>query len=83
MYMDSLKNAVAERFRQLCNERNIKPNTLANMAGVTPSTVYSLLDESRNSVQLRTVKVLCDGLDITLAEFFDTKEFNDMEQEVK
>jgi DNA-binding Xre family transcriptional regulator len=81
--MDNLKSAVVERFRQLCDERNIKPNTLANLAGVTPSTVYSLFDESRNSVQLKTIKVLCDGLEITLAEFFDTKEFNELEQEIK
>jgi len=81
--MDSLKNAVVKRFKQLCDERKIKPNTLANIAGVTPSTVYSLFDEGRNSVQLRTVKTLCDGLEITLAEFFTAKVFDELEQEVR
>ena len=81
--MNSLKNAVVVRIKQLCDERGIKPNTLANLSGVTPSTVYSLLDENRNSVQLKTVKILCDGLNITLAEFFDTKEFSELEQEIK
>jgi transcriptional regulator with XRE-family HTH domain len=81
--MNNLKNTVVERFKQLCEEQNIKPNTLANLAGVTPSTVYSLFDERRNSVQLKTVKMLCDGLDITLAEFFDTDTFKNLEQEIK
>jgi DNA-binding Xre family transcriptional regulator len=81
--MNSLKNTVVERFKQICENRNIKPNMLANLAGVTPSTVYSLFDEKRNSVQLKAIKILCDGLDITLAEFFDTEEFNELEQEIQ
>ena len=79
----SVKDAVAERFRTLCRERGIRPNELANSAGVTPSTVYSLLDERRRDVSVLTVKKLCDGLDITLGEFFSTPEFDSLEQEIK
>lgn len=81
--MDMLKHTVVMRFKELCNERKINANGLANLAGVTPSTVYSLFDENRNNVQLKTIKILCDGLDITLADFFDTKAFNTLEQEIK
>ena len=79
----TVKDAVADRFRQICKERNIKPNELANRAGVTPSSVYSMLDPKRREVSVNLVKKLCDGLDITLAEFFDTPEFNTLEQEIK
>ena len=58
-------------------------NALANSAGVTPSTVYSLLLKKRRDMSLVTLKKLCDGLDITLGEFFSTPEFNALEQEIK
>ena len=78
----SVKDAVVNRILQLCDARKIRPNELANLAGVTPSTVYSLLDSRRRDVSVITVKKLCDGLDITLEEFFSGKEFFDLEQDV-
>ena len=79
----TVKDAVAERFRCLCLENNIKPNELANRAGVTPSTVYSMLDPSRRKVSITTIKKLCDGLEITLGQFFSCKIFDDLDQEVQ
>ena len=79
----SVKDAVADRVRELCRERGIRPNELANTAGVTPSTVYSLLDERRRDVSVLTVKKLCDGLGISLGAFFSTVEFDTLEQEIK
>ena len=67
-----VKDVVANRFVDLCKERNIRPNELANLSGVTPSTVYSMLDKSRRDVNITTIKKFCDGLDITLGEFFST-----------
>ncbi len=78
----SVKDTVAQRIKQLCQERNITTNELANIAGVTPSTVYSLLDKRRRDVSVITVKKLCDGLEITLGEFFSTVEFDEIEQEI-
>ncbi len=78
-----IKNAVAKRFINLCNEKGIKRNELATMSGVTPSTVYSMLDNSRKNISIVTIKKLCDGLEITLGEFFLTKEFDQLEQEIK
>ncbi len=79
----AVKDVVAVRLKGLCDERGIKLNELANIAGVTPSTVYSLMDERRRDVSVVTVKKLCDGLDITLGEFFSTPEFDGLEQEIQ
>ncbi|MDD6024154.1 MAG: helix-turn-helix transcriptional regulator [Oscillospiraceae bacterium] len=79
----AVKDAVVKRFRDLCAEKKIKPNELASRAGVTPSTVYSMLDESRRDVSIVTIKKLCDGLEITLGAFFSTPEFDALEQEIE
>lgn len=79
----NVKDAVAERFQELCNERNIKINELANLSGVTPSTAYSMMDKNRRDVSIVTIKKFCDGLEITLGEFFSTPEFDELEQEIK
>ena len=79
----TVKQAVVERFLEICHQRRIKPNELANLAGITPSTVYSMLAETRKDVSIVTIKKLCDGLDITLGEFFSTPEFDGLEQEIK
>lgn len=77
------KEAVAKRILQLCDERNIAVNTLANISGVSPSTVYSMLNEKSQNPGVVSLQKLCDGLDITLRQFFDSEIFYDIEQEVK
>ncbi len=77
-----VKDVVAARFHELCQERDITANELANRSGVTPSTVYSLLDPRRREVSISTIKKLCDGLDVTLGEFFSTPAFDALEQEI-
>lgn len=79
----TLKETIVERLVDLCAERHIVLNTLATRAGVTPSTVYSLFDNTRQDVSVSTIKKLCDGLEITLGQFFSTKEFDELEQEIK
>ena len=76
------KEAIANRILQLCNERNIAINELANLSGVSPSTVYSILNEKSQNPGAITIKKLCDGLEITLGEFFSTPEFDSLEQEI-
>lgn len=78
----SVKDIVASRFAQLCSERNIKVNELAYRSGVTPSTAYSMMDPKRRDISIVTIKKFCDGLDITLGEFFSTPEFDALEQEI-
>ncbi len=77
-----IKNAVVKRFENICNEKNIRPNELAVRSGVTPSSVYSMLDEKRQNISIVLIKKLCDGLDISLKEFFDSEEFDSLEQEI-
>ncbi len=77
------KEVIANRIIQLCDERNIAVNELANISGVSPSTVYSILNEKSQNPGTVTIKKLCDGLEITLGEFFSTPEFDALEQEIK
>lgn len=79
----SVKDAVTKRFENLFQERNIKNNELANISGVTPSTAYSMMDKNRRDISIITIKKFCDGLNITLGEFFSTPEFDNLEQEIK
>ena len=79
----SVKDVVTARFEELCQEKGIKINTLANLSGVTPSTVYSMMDSDRRDVSIVTIKKLCDGLDVTLGEFFSTTTFDELEQEIQ
>ncbi len=78
----TVKDAVVDRLKTLCKEKGISPNELANISGITPSTVYSLLDQRRRDVSIITIKKLCDGLEITLGAFFSTPEFDSLEQEI-
>ncbi len=77
------KEAIVARIQELCNLKSINQNELANLAGVTPSTVYSLFDPRRNDVSISTIKKLCDGLDLTLGAFFNAPVFDALEQEIK
>ena len=77
-----IKKAIVKRLQMICAERNIRYNTLATLSGVTPSTVYSLLNESRKDIGVVVLKKLCDGLDMTITEFFDDDIFRNLEQEM-
>ena len=79
----TVKDAVVCRFQHICAERGIKANELANISGITPSTVYSMMDGNRRDLSIITIKKLCDGLGMTLGEFFSTPEFDALEQEIK
>ena len=78
----NVKDITVKRFEEICKERNIKINELANISGVTPSTAYSMMDNSRRDITITTIKKFCDGLDITLGEFFSTPAFDNLEQEI-
>ena len=79
----TVKDAVSQRFRELCDQKEIRINELATRSGVTPSTVYSMMDPKRREISITTIKKLCDGLEITLGEFFSTSDFDALEQEIK
>ena len=77
------KEAVAARIIELCKKHNIAVNTLANISGVSPSTIYSMLNEKSMNPGVVSIKKICDGLEITVREFFDSDLFDSREQEIK
>ncbi len=77
------KEAVAMRILSLCQERNLAINALASESGVSPSTVYSMLNSKSQNPGIVSIKKLCDGLNISVRQFFDDPVFDDLEQEIK
>ena len=78
-----IKEAIVKRIKNICLVRGMKYNKLATRSGVTPSTVYSMLDPSRRDLSVITLKKFCDGLDMTITEFFDDDIFRTLEQEIQ
>ena len=75
--------AVKNRILQLLGEKNMSIYKLAMESAVAPSSIKNILYGKSQNPGIVTLKMLCDGLDITLVEFFDTKEFQELEQEIK
>ncbi len=73
------KEAVAKRITELCNERKMTVNALANNAGISPSTIYSMLNYKSQNPGIVSLHMICYGFDITLREFFDSDIFEDIE----
>ena len=79
----TISEAVIKRLYELCNERQITINKLSTISGITQSTVSDIVNGVTSSARMDTVKKLCDGLDISVREFFDSPLFDDLEQELK
>lgn len=77
------REAIALRIRQLCRERGITPNKLGTVSAVSQSTIKSILNGESKNPGAVTIKKLCDGLEITLGEFFGSPEFDSLEQEIQ
>lgn len=78
----TIGEAVKERILELCQEHDISVNKLSNISGVTQSTVNNIVSGRNNSTTVSTIKKLCDGLGISIIDFFSSELFNDLEQEV-
>ena len=80
-----MKTTEAERNRilQLCQERNMTINRLATVSALPPSSIKNILYGKSQNPKLLTIKLICDGLDITLGQFFSTPEFDGLEQELE
>ena len=77
------KEAVAKRILELCEERNMAGKAVATVSGVSPSTICSMLNERSKKPGVVSLKKLCDGLEISIREFFNSELFDDLEQEIK
>lgn len=78
-----IKKAVNTRILNLLEERGITLNTLAIKSGVDSTTIYSLFNGKSNNPRIGTIQKICDGLSISIKEFFDDKLFENIEQEIK
>ena len=76
-------SAVSERILELCKEKNLSINGLATISAVPPSTLKNIISGVSQNPGIVTIKKLCDGLNISLIEFFDTQVFKELEQEIK
>lgn len=79
----NIGEAVKERILELCREQNVSINKLSNMSGVTQSTVNNIVSGRNHSTTISTIKKLCDGLGITIEDFFHSELFRHLEQELK
>ena len=79
----NIGEAVRTRIIELCRQRDISINKLCSMSGVMQSTVNNIISGRNYSPSVATVKKLCDGLDITLGDFFSTPEFDALEQDIR
>lgn len=77
------KEAVARRIQALCLERNLAVNALANLCGVAPSTIYSMLNKKSKNPGVVSIQKICDGLEISVREFFDDPLFDGLEPIIK
>lgn len=74
--------AVSRRILQLCRDKNITVNKLATLSAVTQSTVNDIINMKSKNIGIVTLKKLCDGLQITITDFFDDDMFRNLEQEI-
>ena len=79
----TLKEAIANRIIQLCEKRQLTVYSLAMICGIDRTTLYSIIGNKSNNPEVTTIKTICDGLEITLGEFFSTTEFDNLEPEIK
>lgn len=79
----TIGEAVRNRILELCNQRGITINKLCTISGVTQSTINNIVSGRNNSATVSTIQKVCDGLNMTITEFFDSEYFRDLEPEVR
>ena len=79
----NIGEAVRERILELCAGRSITVNRLSTISGITQSTINNIISGRNNSTTVATVKKICDGLEISIVEFFSSSVFENLEQEIK
>ena len=74
--------AISKRIIDICKDKNMSINKLANKCGISPMTIYSITNLKSKNPGVITIKILCDGWGITLPDFFNTDLFRNLEQEI-
>lgn len=78
----NIEKAVRLRFKKLLTSNNLTINGLSNKSGVSPSTFRDFMNNKTHSLGIVTLKKLCDGLNISIIDFFDNELFKNLEQEI-
>ena len=79
----NIAEATKARIEELCNERNLNFCQLATISGIPYTTIKSIIYSQSKNPGITTIKKICDGLEITITDFFDTDTFRNLEQEIK
>lgn len=79
----NISEAVIKRIEELCDEKRLTINALSNISGVTQSTVNDIVNGTTYNAGIATIKKLCDGLEVSVRDFFDSELFSSLDQEVK
>ena len=79
----TIMQAVTQRILSLCRERNMTVNMLATVSGVTQSTINDIVNENNQTTTISTIQKICDGLEITITEFFTDTVFLHIEHEIR
>ena len=79
----TIGEGVRLRVLELCRQRNISANKLSGMSGITQSTLNNIVSGRNRSATISTIKKICDGLEISIREFFEGELFDDLEQELR
>ena len=77
-----LCKAVKNRILQICDEKDLTLNALATVAGLPPSSIKNILYGKSKNPKIATIKIICDGVNMSLKEFFDSAEFDNLDQEI-
>lgn len=76
-----ISQAVSQKLFKICNKQNISINRLATISCLTQSTIQNIIDGNSKNPKLLTIVRICDGLNITLKDFFDDELFENLERE--
>ena len=78
-----MMTVIKNRILQLCEENHLTVNGLAERAGMPPSSLKAILYGRSKNPTIKNIKIICDGLGMTLGAFFSTPAFDALEQEIK
>lgn len=76
-----ISDAISQKLLKICSERNISVNRLAIICCLTQSTVQNIIDGNSTNPKMLTIVRICDGLNMSLKEFFDDKIFDEIDRE--
>ena len=79
----TIGTAVKERILELCRENDMTINRLSYISGITQSTLNNIVSGRNNSTTVSTIQKICDGLEITIKDFFNSDMFDSIEPELK